>query len=589
MRRSLPWAVLGLLLAGLLFAAATLDRRSWPGLMGDEATYLMQAESLAWDFDLAYEKGDYERFVAHWGGKPDGVILQSTDQGASFTYGKPAFYSAFLAPFSRLSPTRGPGIANVLLLALAALLTARTLASRLGETAPLWVAAFVFASITFANAFWAHADLFLACLSALALALAYREREAPGSLPEIWGERPEHQGKGFLLRWAAAGALLAPVALSRPFYLGLLLPAALAVPRERRRRGLTALAVGALLVAGISVATSYARSDSWTSYGGERLAFYSYTGFPEVDLGAGEWSRLVARRGPGNWTEGERLLPYDLEPRLTAYNALYLLAGRNTGLLPYYLPLVLGLVAFRKDRGRWALLLAVALAVIGFLFVRPFNFYGGGAALANRYFLPVYPALWFLCGRPRPWVWPLAVTLAAAPFLAPSWLAPTAYPLTEKGGWRYVSESARAWLPYETTQDHLKPSGQEDVVHDELWVKPLGTEVRVEDGGKRFRLEGRPEAELLVASPSPLAALRLEFEATGPTRAELAGGELRRRLFEPSGGSTFDFTLGKPTAVHKPWWAEESWYFYRLEIRPDAPPEKGGTSGKVWRFRLKRL
>ncbi|HEX4954584.1 MAG TPA: hypothetical protein VF017_14425 [Thermoanaerobaculia bacterium] len=589
MRRSLPWAVLGLLLAGLLLAAVTLDRRTWPGLMGDEATYLMQAESLAWDFDLTYERGDYQRFVAHWGIKPDGVILQSSDRGATFTYGKPAFYPTFLAPFSRLSPTRGPAVANVLLLALAALLTAHTLSSRLGATAPLWVAAFVFASVTFANAFWAHADLFLACLTALALALAYREREAPEALPEIWGERPEVQGRAFLLRWAAVGALLAPVALSRPFYLGLLLPAALAVPRERRRQGLAALGAGALLVAGLSVAASYDRSGSWTSYGGERLAFYSYTGFPKVDLADQEWSRLVARRGPGNWTEGERLLPYAFEPRLTGYNLLYFSVGRNTGLLPYYLPLLLGLVAFRKDRGRWALLLAVALAVAGFLFVRPFNFYGGGAALANRYFLPVYPALWFLCGRSRPWAWPLAITLAAVPFLAPSWLAPAAYPLDEKGGWRYVSASARAWLPYETTQDHLKPSGQEDVVHNELWVKPLGTEVRVEVAGQRFRLEGRPVAEVLIASPRPLPALRLEFDATGPTRVDLAGAELRRRLFEPSGGSTFDFALGRPTAVHKPWWAEESWYFYRLEIRPETSPEKAGTSKQTWVFQMKRL
>ena len=34
------WAVLALLLAATLAGALTFDRRSWPGLVGDEATYL---------------------------------------------------------------------------------------------------------------------------------------------------------------------------------------------------------------------------------------------------------------------------------------------------------------------------------------------------------------------------------------------------------------------------------------------------------------------------------------------------------------------------------------------------------------------
>ena len=41
------WAILGLLLAATLAAAATLDRRAWPTFVGDEATYLMEAQSLA--------------------------------------------------------------------------------------------------------------------------------------------------------------------------------------------------------------------------------------------------------------------------------------------------------------------------------------------------------------------------------------------------------------------------------------------------------------------------------------------------------------------------------------------------------------
>jgi hypothetical protein len=115
--KRLSWAVLGLLLAATLAAAATLDRRDWPAFVGDEATYLMEAQSLAWDFDLEYTRQDHDRFVEQWGRPPEGLILQSVDGGRTLVYGKPAAYPLFIAPFVRLSPTRGAAVANALLLA----------------------------------------------------------------------------------------------------------------------------------------------------------------------------------------------------------------------------------------------------------------------------------------------------------------------------------------------------------------------------------------------------------------------------------------------------------------------------------------
>ena len=99
MRRPLSWAILALLLAATLVGAVSFDRRSWPGLVGDEATYLMQAQSLAWDFDLRYSRRDFDRFVAQRGVNPDGLILQSADSGRTLTYSKPASYAAWIAPF----------------------------------------------------------------------------------------------------------------------------------------------------------------------------------------------------------------------------------------------------------------------------------------------------------------------------------------------------------------------------------------------------------------------------------------------------------------------------------------------------------
>ncbi len=597
----LSWLVLGALLAATLAGTLTFDRGTWPGLVGDEATYLMQAQSLAFDGDLHYDAGDYRRFVGLWHTPPEGLILQSDDDGATISFGKPSFYAIAIAPFVRLAPVRGPFVANALLLALAGVAAALALRRRIGPAAPLWVAAFLFASVTFAYVFWAHADLFLMVLAALALALAFGER--PGEAGAGSGSR-EGSPEGLdwsLLRWAGAGALLAPIALSRPFYATLYLPVALraaaslrGAPGRRRWPRVAALAAGAALVALPAVGISLTLHGHWTSYSGERMGFYSYTGFPGVDFPAAEWAgRLAQRGGAGSWAAA-RSFKIPVLPRVTAWNALYFLAGRDVGLLPYYLPLLLGLAAFRPGRGRWALLVAIAATAACFLYVRPFNFYGGGGSIANRYVLPVYPAFWFLAaaveGRwRRSWAVaaPVVVALAAAPFLLPLWSAPRAYPHLPGGGYRYLSPAARWLLPYETTLDHLKPSGHEDVRRDGLWIKSLGPELDPDAPGGWLAMSPGPHGgatgELLVGSPRRLRLLRIEFAPPGPERVEVEGCSVEPAVLPSAGGSAFLLTPAAPRARHRMWWTDRPVWLYRWVI---AVPPGQVSSGEPVRFRL---
>jgi hypothetical protein len=570
MQRSWSWAVLGLLLAATLAGALTFDRRSWPGLVGDEATYLMQAESLGWDFDVRYSRRDYDRFVAHWGQKPDGLILQSGDGGRTLVYAKPASYALWIAPFVRLSPLRGAAIANALLLALAAVTAARALERRLGPAAPLWVAAWIFGSVAFAYVFWAHSDLFLMCLTAIALALAYGgPRDSPGQ------DKPDEAPGRTALRWAAAGLLLGLVFVARPFYGTLLAPAAMAalaamtakvLPAPRRRLGIAALVAGAVVAILGSGLTHLAEADSWTPYSGQRQSFSAATGFPAVDLPPESWPQRGAGRGNRSW------LPSDMVgPRLTAWNALYFLAGRDVGILPYYLPLLLGLLAFRRGEGRGTLILAALAAMACFLLTRPFNFYGGGGAIANRYFLPVYPAFWFAAGRPARARWALLILALAAPFLAPLWRHPRAFFLDEDNGYRYVAAAARRLLPFETTQSHLKPGGGEDFVQNGLWIKPLATSVRAEAGGIRIDPAG---GEFLVGSPRPLPGLRLITSSPAAPAVGaigISGAEVKASHPRPGGGSVFLLRLGRPRAVHRMWWSEDENPFYLYQLRLKAP------------------
>lgn len=532
MARRLGWAVLAGLLLATTVGAALFDRRSWPGLVGDEATYLMQAQSLAWDYDLRYSRADFDRFVAQWGLRPEGLILESGDGGATLTYSKPAAYAAFIAPFLRLSPTRGASVANALLLAFAAAAASRALARRIGPAAPWWVAAWVFGSVSFAYVVWVHADLFLMCLVALAYSLVYG-----GAGPE---EEPGPTGR-LVRRFLLAGALLGLVAMSRPFYATLLLPAALAVPRGRRGAGLAAFLGGALAVVLTAGLANLATSGALTAYQAERQSFDSMVGFPEVELPAGSWQDQIAARGSHSWKP-----PAGFDVKQGAWNALYFLAGRHVGILPYYLPLLLGLAAWRRDQGRWAILPAVLIAAAGFLVLRPFNFYGGGGAIANRYVLPLFPATWFLAGRLAKVRWAFAATLAAAPFLVPLWQSPHAYLLDRDGGYAYVSRFAQSFLPYETTLSHLKPSGREDFVHHGLWIKLLTTSLRPEGDGAAIRVEREGGGQLLVGSPHPLPGIVLRVEGR---EAEA----LRPRL----------------RSAHRMWWTDEPFYLYQVTIEAE--------------------
>ncbi len=559
----LSWAVLGLLLLATLVGAATLDRRDWPALVGDEATYLLEAQSLAWDFDLRYTRGDYDRFVESWGRKPEGLILQSSDGGATLVYGKPAVYPFFIAPFVRVSPTRGASVANALALALAAIMAARALQRRIGPIAPLWVAAWVFASVSFAYVFWVHSDLFLMCLTAIAFSLVYGPVE---------GDEEKRFRPG---RWALIGALIGIVILSRPLYAGLVLPAGLAaglmaktlLPGDGRKRTVIALAAGLAGLVLLSVGADFATRGTWTSYGGDRQSFYGYTGFPGVDASAANWGAQVEERGTHGWVKGETL-EIGFDPRLTAWNLLYYAAGRHVGLLPYFLPLVLGCFAWRRGAGRWSLVAAVALAAGVLFWLRPFNFYGGGGAIANRYFLPLYPALWFLAARPvkplRGALAALAVTVLAAPFLLPLWSAPRSFPFTDGGSYRYVSAAAIRWLPFETTLSHLKPSGREDFLHHGLWIKLLTPSLRPEAEGARIALDPGQPGELLVGSERPLEILRIRLPPRGPASLPIANAEIVESLQRKEGGIALRIRP-ELRAHHRMWWMKDL-YLYKLGI-----------------------
>ena len=545
---NLTWqrAVLWALVLALVAAVAAFDPGDWPYTVGDEGVYSMQAQSLAFDFDFRYEESDYRRYQRTTGKVPDPLILQSVDGGETLVYSKPVFYSFFLAPFVRVAPERGPIVANLVLLIVAALLLECLLLRRVGADGPLVAALLLFFSVTFGHVFWVHADLFYLVVTALGLCCLD---------PWLEGRRLP------LARLVAGGVLLATAGAGRPFYLAVLAGVLLAAgPTLRhawgRRAAAIVLAAALVLLLG-SAAFHRASGGDWSPYVGERQGFGSATGYPDIDFDRERWPEFLAAYGGASWARSGFLLP-SFEPELLGHNIVYALLGRSVGIVPYFLPIVLACACIRPGSRRKWLLAGMAVGLIAFLIKSPYNFYGGAGAIANRWFLPLYPVCWFLIERPPSRRWLVASSLVAAMFVAPLWFSAASFPLeieADSGArrLRYVSPVAKRLLPVETSQVQLS-SATGEVQHGDLRVRPLGSGVWLHgQDGLRYRPAG--DGELLIGSPVPLAGLTVELVPPPG-----AGAEVVRLVVERP----------RRIARHRYWYREIPLHYYRLELPPIA-------------------
>jgi len=84
-----------------------------------------------------------------------------------------------------------------------------------------------------------------------------------------------------------------------------------------------------------------------------------------------------------------------------AHNVTYFFVGRYFGLIPYFFPGVIALCLWLLTRSRfdiWRALAFLGLAgsVIALLIFIPYSWSGGGGPPGNRYFITIYPALFFI-------------------------------------------------------------------------------------------------------------------------------------------------------------------------------------------------
>ena len=146
---------------------------------------------------------------------------------------------------------------------------------------------------------------------------------------------------------------------------------------------------GALLLAG-----SIAMTGEWNFQGGERRTYYAQYPFEDSKIA---WDAIGQNRA----TDGVEIL-FDRRVFWThlSHNLLFFVAGRYSGMLPYYFPGLFAAGAFllaRRKRRPWQwLVLGAAVAEYSADHLDPRQLLRGGGAVGNRYFMGAYGAFLFL-------------------------------------------------------------------------------------------------------------------------------------------------------------------------------------------------
>ncbi len=529
--RPLPLVCLALLLLALAWGLAG---RRGPLPVGDEATPVMMVQSLWHDHDLTYRQADLDRAQALWGGGPAGLTLFTNDGGKTLRYGRPLAYPLAALPFYAVFGVRGIALLNMALFLAMAIAALWLLAEDDGS--PLFVAGFFFASAALAYAFRLEPDVFLMACVFFPL-LVWRRLEMPN-----------------LALLAGSGVLLGAAISTSPL-LGLLgLPILIDLAARRRWRGLAALVAGALLAAGLLASIQRVGTGEWSAFGGAQRRSFD-TEFP-LESPRDLWQGYRTEEASPGIATGLRLLPRNL---------LYLLAGRSTGLLPYFPFALFALILYplgRKDRARHLLAAALLLYAALVLILHPHDFAGATGFVGSRYLALVYPAFLFLPRRleaRRSLVFPY---LAAGLWTAAALLQP---PLP-------ATPSIFHRLPLELTLlpgDHL-PGFTAQTWGDAVWIIPRDAFFVEERHPHGVWVKGGTRSDVIVVSPKPLS--RLSFLAWSLSAANvltLDGGAGRLTVrFDTEGkrdGTPVDLPLA-PVARDLGFFPAGREYFYRFTL-----------------------
>jgi hypothetical protein len=393
-----------------LAAAASVDVvRTAHDIKGDEATYVAMTLSAAYDGDLIYQRRDLERFWGLYKQGPEGIFLK---RGKNFRvrlrsdapfvrvlnttqeprtdrlyFAKAMAHAVVAAPFVRLLGMNGFLVLNVLLLVTAGACGYAFLSATSPPTvALLFVLAFLGASVVPVYGVFLTPEIFnLTLVFGGYFLWLYKEVCADRRMwTGVWTD-------------LAAAMLIGVATYMKPTNAPLI--GALVLGCWWRRQWTRGLAIGAVfaVAAGGLFLWTAAVTGEFNYQGGDRATFYGR--FPFDGARPDAWdTRTIATTNDAD--TGVVLAPNEVAGRF-AKNALYFLVGRHFGFVPYFFPGVVALLAWALSRERtvswrWMNVGGVVGSALILLIFLPYTWSGGGGPPGNRYFLSIYPALFFV-------------------------------------------------------------------------------------------------------------------------------------------------------------------------------------------------
>jgi hypothetical protein len=563
-RAPLPPAALALTLIVSVLAATALSVdvvRAGFGVKGDEATYVSMALSVAQDGDLAWDRGDLERFWRIYRSGPEGIFLKRGQRirirsEASPPYvridrrpdlrperlyfGKAFAYGVIAAPFVLIAGLNGLLLFHALLWGLCVWTGYVFLRAR-SPDGPAFVfsLAFFAVSITPVYLVWLTPEVFHLALVFLACFLWFYREVAPPA---------DGQWARLLTGRAAlyAGAVLLGLAtFSKPP--NLLIVAAPVLVLWHRRRVLDGVGVGVTTAATIVLlfGLNAAVSGDVNYQGGDRKTFYGRFPFERPELTYDTTGIAMSTNEIG---VDEIRAADDIGP-LLARNAFYFLVGRHAGFVAYYFPGVV-LVAVWLWRWRawrlwqWTIAGVVAVSALALLVALPYSWSGGGGPPGNRYFLSLYPALFFLAPAWQSWRGPLVAWVGGAAFLAHFLLNPF---VSAKFPWLNPQRGLLRLLPVELTMVNDLPvmlnasRARVPYGHDpELLLYFLDDQTYAPEPDGLWVAAGA-RSEIIVRTGEPLERLTLTLRSIVSNRVRArAGGPAREAAIEPGAVVTLD-------------------------------------------------
>lgn len=521
-------AVLLAVVYGLVVARADFDRAD-AEIFSDEATYYLMAHSLASDADLAYRREDLLRMFREFRSGPRGVFLKkgrtiaggADPDSSRLFFGKSFIYPLFAWPFVRVFGTNGFLVFNLALLALAFGCAYQFLAARSGTIVSLLLAfGFIFATVVPIYVVWMMPEVFNFTLGVGAFFLWLFKEVSPraASGGAKWLRGPGSDIAAAVLFGFAAFSKLTNVVMAGPMLAWLLW-------RGQWQRAVAAGATVVLMTTalfGVNVAVS----GEWNYQGGgERATCYEKYPFQQP----GQGLEVCASRGREEALTNVLFDPEVFWTNLIA-NVQYFVVGRNSGLVPYFFPLVFATVAFVLARGRRAawqwFVLAGIVAHIGVqLILWPYTYFGGGGTVGNRYFIGAYGASLFLFPPLRSLVASALPALIGGVFVAVMVLDP--YFTSARPG-RYSMSGVQRWLPVELTNVNDLPittehhrirleygnTGAGDIEMFQIYYLDDNSYLREADR-MTFWTRGESRAEFLVKTDRPCRRFQVALQA-GP-------------------------------------------------------------------------